>query len=174
MRRLGVIVAFGVTLGIRTMRRILLLLLASGALAFLQVNAAHAATPVHFSFTNPISFTDTATCGFPINVNLLATVVGTAFFDSNGNFQSMTVEQGVVGTDSANGITLRDATHYVDFFNSLGADKEVGLTFHVQGDGVVLQDAGYILINPDGSVAFVHGPHPFLAGETAPFCAALS
>jgi hypothetical protein len=156
------------------MRRILLLMLASGALVFLQSTGAHAATPVHFSFTNTVSFTDTTTCGFPIDVNLQATVVGTAFLDNQGNLESVTVEQGVVGTDSANGITLRDATHYVDFFNSLGGDKEVGLTFHVQDDGVVLQDAGYILFNPDGSVAFVQGPHPFLAGNTAAFCAALS
>ena len=48
------------------------------------------------------------------------------------------------------------------------------LTFHVLGQGLVLRDAGYILINPDGSVAFVNGPHPFMAGDTAAFCTALS
>ena len=135
---------------------------------------AQAATPSQFSFTQPVSFTDSTTCGFPIDVNLQATIVGRAFFDNQGVLQGVTVEQGVVGTDSANGITLRDTTHYVDFFNSLGGDKEVGLTFHVLGDGVVLRDAGYILFNSDGSVAFVYGPHPFLGGDTAPFCAALS
>lgn len=145
-------------------------------LVLLPVTAAQAATPVHFSFTMPVVFTDTATCGFPINVNLLANVHGTAFLDAQGNPQRVIIEQGVVGTDSANGITLRDATHYVDHINSLGADKQTGLTFHVQGkgEGVVLRDAGYIMINPDGSVAFTHGPHPFLEGDTAAFCAALS
>jgi hypothetical protein len=145
-------------------------------LVFLPVTAAQAATPVHFSFTMPVVFTDTATCGFPINVNLLATVHGTAFLDAQGNPQRVIIEQGVVGTDSANGSTLRDATHYVDHINSLGADKQTGLTFHVQGkgEGVVLRDAGYIMFNPDGSIAFTHGPHPFLDGDTAAFCAALS
>jgi hypothetical protein len=143
-------------------------------LALGVATSAGAAGPVHFRFTVPVSLTDTTTCGFPIDVNLQATVVGKAFFDSQGNFQRAIVEQNVVGTDTANGITTRDATQYVDFFDSLGGDKEVGLTFHVQDPGVVLRDAGYIQFNPDGSVAFVHGPHPFLDGDTASFCAALS
>jgi hypothetical protein len=157
------------------MRRILpLLLLASAALAFLQVTAAYATAPVQFRFTNTITFTDTTTCGFPIALNLQVIAVGRAFVDAQGNPQSMTTEQSVVGTDSANGITLRENDHFVDFTNSVGSDKEVGLPIHIQGGGVVIRDAGYILFNPDGSVAFIHGPHPFLEGDTAAYCAALS
>src|SRR5262249_12859757 len=145
-------------------------------LVLLPVTAAQAATPVHFRFTTPVVFTDTATCGFPIHVDLLGTVHGTTFLDAHGNPQRLVMEQGVVGTDRANGITLRDAVHFVDHINALGAHKQTGLTFHVQGkgEGVVLRDAGYIMISPDGSVAFVHGPHPFLQGDTGAFCAALS
>lgn len=148
----------------------------AAAAAFVSVHAADAATPIQFRFTQPVVFTDTETCGFPINVNLVATVVGRVFLDSQGNFESMTVEQGVVGTDSANGITTRDAVHYVDFFDSLGGVKEVGLDFHVQapGGGLVLRNAGYILFNPDGSVGFEAGPHPFPTGDISAFCAAFS
>jgi hypothetical protein len=142
--------------------------------AFLHVDVAKAASPVHFSLTKPVVFTDTDSCGFPIEVNLEATLVGTVFLDSQGNMQSLIVEQNIVGTDTANGVTLRDATHYVDFFDSLGGVKEVGLDFHVQNGGLVLRDAGYLAINPDGSVAFVHGPHPFPTGDIAPFCAAFA
>jgi hypothetical protein len=95
-------------------------------------------------------------------------------FDAQGNFQNAIVETNGVGTNSANGITLRETDHFVDFFNSAGYDKEVGLSVHLQDGGVVILNAGYILFNPDGSVAFVHGPHAFLEGDTAAYCAALS
>jgi hypothetical protein len=142
--------------------------------ASFHVDVARAASPVHFSLTKPVAFTDTDSCAFPIEVNLEATLVGTVFLDSQGNIQSVIVEQNVVGTDTANGVTLRDATHYADFFDPLGDVKEVGLDFHVQNGGLILRDAGYLTINPDGSVAFVRGPHPFPTGDIAPFCAAFA
>jgi hypothetical protein len=157
--------------------RIILATIAAGALAVTALaapTAAHASTPVQFKFTETISFTDTITCGFPIALNFQFNAVGRVFLDAQGNFQSMTIEQSVVGTDSANGITLRENDHFVDFLNSIGTDKEVGLPIHIQGGGVVIRDAGYILFNPDGSVAYIHGPHPFLEGDTAAYCAALS
>jgi hypothetical protein len=143
-------------------------------LVLLQATAAHAATPVHFQNTETESFTDTTTCGFPIALNFQSKHVGTAFFDAQGNFQRAIVETNAVGTNSANGITLRETDHVVDFYNSAGYDKQVGLPIHIQDGGVVIRDAGYILFNPDGSVAFIHGPHPFLVGDTAAYCAALS
>ena len=143
-------------------------------LVLLQATAAHAATPVHFQNTETESFTDTTTCGFPIALNFQSTHVVTVFFDAQGNFQSAIVETNSVGTNSANGLTLRETDHFVDFFNSAGYDKEVGLPIHIQDGGVVIRDAGYILFNPDGSVAFLHGPHPQLEGDTAAYCAALS
>src|SRR5215469_1576872 len=82
----------------------------------LQVTAAHAATPVHFAFTETLSFTDTMTCGFPIALNFQVNHVGTAFFDAQGNFQNAIVETNGVGTNSANGITLSETDHFVDFF----------------------------------------------------------
>lgn len=77
-------------------------------LVLLQVTAAHAATPVHFTFTETESFTDTTSCGFPIALNLQSKHVGTAFVDAQGNVQRIIVETNTVGTDSANGITLRE------------------------------------------------------------------
>jgi hypothetical protein len=149
---------------------------AAGAflLALVPVTAAQAAAPVQFRFTMPVSFTDTTTCTFPIALNFQVNTVGRMFVDAQGNVQSVTVHQNVVGTDSANGITLRESDHFVDFFNSVGSDKEVGLPIHIQGGGVVIRDAGYLLFNPDGSIAVIHGPHPFLEGDTAAYCAALS
>jgi hypothetical protein len=143
-------------------------------LSLVPVTAAHAATPMHFRFTDSGSVTDTTSCGFPITVTFQSNVVGTAFFDAQGNFQRATFATNSVGTDSANGITLRETDHLVDFVNSAGYDKETGLPIHIQDGGVVIRDAGYILFNPDGSVSFLHGPHPQLEGDTAALCAALS
>jgi hypothetical protein len=100
--------------------------------------------------------------------------VGTVFLDAQGNFQRAIVETNAVVTNSANGITLPETDHFVDFFNSAGYDKQVGLPIHIQDGGVVIRDAGYLLFNPDGSVAVIHGPHPLLEGDTAALCAALS
>ncbi len=164
----------------RRMRLGLPAAVAAGAfiLALVPVTAAQAAGPVQFRSTETESFTDTATCGFPIALNFQVTVVGKAFFDAQGNFQRAIMHENVVGTDSANGITLRESDHFVDFPTADGSDKEVGLPIHIQGGiqggGIVIRDAGYILFNPDGSVAFIHGPHPFLEGDTAAYCAALS
>ena len=82
--------------------------LAAGAflVAMMPVTAAQAAGPEQFKGTAPISFTDTTTCGFPIAVNVQDSFVGRVFFDVQGNLQSVTIEQNIVGTESANGITL--------------------------------------------------------------------
>lgn len=143
-------------------------------LALVPVTAAQAAGPEQFKGTAPISFTDTTTCGFPIAVNVQDSFVGRTFFDAQGNPQSVTIEQNIVGTESANGITLPTSSHYVEFINANGGAIQVGLAIKIQDGGVVIRDAGYISVNPDGSAAFTHGPHPFLDGDTAALCAALS
>jgi hypothetical protein len=150
---------------------------AAGAflLALVPITAAQAAGPDQFKGMESMPITDTTTCGFPIAVNLQDSFVGRAFLDAQGNIQTLTIEQNVVGTASANGITLPERGHFVDFDNfTTGGAKEVGLSLRIQGSAVVIQNAGYISFNPDGSITFTHGPHPFFEGDTAAFCAALS
>jgi hypothetical protein len=147
---------------------------AAGALllALVPVSAAQAAAPGQFRGTEPLSFTDTTTCGFPIAVNVQDSFVGREFFDAQGNLQSINIEQNIVGTESANGITLSESDHYVEFIDaSTGGFIEVGLSVHLQGGAVV--GAGYLAFNPDGSLAIVHGT-PVLGGDTGALCAALS
>lgn len=152
---------------------------AAGAfiVALVPLTAAQAATPIHFTETSSESFTDTTTCSFPVTVTYAIRHVGNVFFDAQGNFQRLTAETNVVGTNSANGITLREADHFVDTFYATDYVKEVGLPIHVLDGGLVIRDAGYLLFNPDGSVAVIHGPHPQLEGDPAAiaaFCAAFS
>jgi hypothetical protein len=130
---------------------------------------------LQFRFTETESFIDTTSCSFPIALSFQTTVVGRVYFDNSGNFLGLTFHQDAIGTDSANGITLKESDHLTDMFNADGSAKEVGLPIHIQGaNGLVIRDAGYLLINPDGSVAVIHGPHPQLEGNTAPLCDALS
>jgi len=149
---------------------------AAGAflLALVPVTSAQAAAPEQFKGTAPISFTDTTTCGFPIAVNVQDSFVGRTFFDAQGDLRSVTIEQSIVGTESANGITLPTSSHYVEFINADGGAKQVGLAIKIQDGGIVIRDAGYISVNPDQTIAFTHGPHPVLDGDTAALCAALS
>jgi hypothetical protein len=152
---------------------------AAGAfiVALVPLTAAQAAAPIHFTETFSESFTDTTTCSFPVTLSFTINHVGNVFFDAQGNFQRLIAETNVVGTNSANGITLRETDHVVDTFYATDYQKETGLPIHIQDGGVVIRDAGYLLFSPDGSVAVIHGPHPQLEGDPAAiaaYCAALS
>jgi hypothetical protein len=148
---------------------------AAFALALAPSGAAHAAAaPIHFTFTESDSFTDTTSCTFPIAFGYQSRIVGTVWLDANGDFMRAMTEENTVATNSANGITLPETDHLVDLLNAAGYDKQVGLPIHIKDGGVVLRDAGYLLFNPDGSVALIHGPHPQLEGDTAALCAALT
>lgn len=73
--------------------------------------------------------TDTTSCAFPIAVNVVDKVVGRAFFDAQGNLQSVDLEQNIIGTESATGISLPTSSHFVEFLNFVtNGAKEVGLT----------------------------------------------
>ena len=137
---------------------------------------ARAAAPSQFRFTATESFTDTTSCSFPIEVNLTITHVGRAYFDNVGNFLGLTDHADIIGTDAANGITLKESDHSVEMWDSSGAHKEVGLPIHIQGvgGGLVIRDAGLLFFNPDGTLAYMHRPHPQLLGDTASLCAAFS
>ena len=137
---------------------------------------AQAAAPSQIRFTDTKSFTDTTSCSFPIEVNLTITAVGRLYFDNAGNFLGETRHEDVIGTDTANGITLKESDHHVDMIDASSAVKEVGLPIHIQGvgGGLVIRDAGLLFFNPDGTLAYMHGPHPQLLGDTASLCAAFS
>lgn len=157
--------------------RALAVALAAPVLALLiGTGSAEAAAPSQIRASFPFSTTDTTSCAFPISINLQITIVGRVYFDNAGDVTGVTLQQSAIGTDSANGTTLTENDHWVDMINALGSDQEAGLPIHLQaaGGGLVIRDAGYLLFNPDGSIAIIHGPHPVIEGDTAAVCAALS
>lgn len=145
-------------------------------LALATGTEARGAAPSQFRFTYTDSFTDATSCSFPIEVDFAVTIVGRDYFDNAGNFLNRTFHYNIVGTDTANGITLTESDHFQDMFDPSVAAKEVGLPIHIQGvgGGLVIRDAGFLFFDPDGSIAFMHGPHPLLVGDTASLCAAFS
>ena len=57
-----------------------------------------------------------------------------------------------------------------------GTESDVGLRFRVifPGLGVVLLDAGRVVFDADGNVAFEAGPHQIVNEDFAAFCAAFA
>jgi hypothetical protein len=72
---------------------------------------------------------------------------------------------------SANGHTIYESDRWQEYFYPDGS-RAVGLTVHIKGPGGIVQlDAGQIVFNADGTVAYIRGPHPQFEGQT--FCSAL-
>ena len=141
--------------------------------ALAATGAAVAAPPAQFHVVTDVQLVDDQTCAFPITLSYHVTSAGRDFFDNSGNWIGAVVEQNTVGTDTANGVSLPDADHFVDHWTAQG-DRETGLVIHVAlpGGGVLIRDAGNIQFGWDGSITFVRGPHPLILGDTAAYCAA--
>jgi hypothetical protein len=137
-------------------------------------SGAQAAAPNHGSFSNTETFVDTEVCapeGFAVNVTQTESGFFTLFFDADGDFVRAVVHMNYDATISANGHTIVERDRWQTIFYADGSWREAGLTVHVQGPRIVQLDAGQIAFNPDGSVAYLHGPHPQFLGQT--WCSAL-
>jgi hypothetical protein len=152
--------------------------LASGGLAIGAVvagpSAAQAKTPDRGSFSVTETFIDAEVCapnGFDVNVTQTETGFYEVFLGADGEFLRALVHMNYTATISANGHTILERDRWQTSFFADGSSTEVGLTVHVQGPGIVQLDAGQIGFNPDGTVAYLHGPHPQALGQT--WCSAL-
>ena len=77
-----------------------------------------------------------------------------------------------IDTLSANGKTLFENDRWNNFIYPDGHTVIVGAAGTIRGDyGIVLHDAGRLVIDPDGSVQFQAGQHPQYFGGT--FCSEL-
>src|SRR5262249_39562852 len=99
--------------------------------ALLTGTEARGAAPSQIRFVHTESFTDASSCSFPIEVNLTVTTVGRDYFDNAGNFLGEALHYDIIGTDTANGITLKESDHYQDVFYPSDVVKEVGVPIHI-------------------------------------------
>lgn len=153
-------------------------ILASGGLAIAVIlaapTAAQAARPDTGTFSSTDTYVDAEVCasdGFSVDVTQVDAGRFQVFLDSDGNFVRALVHNDYTATISANGHTLLERDRWQTYFYPDGSSREVGATVHIQGPGIVQLDAGQIAFDPNGSVAYVHGPHPQALGQT--FCSAL-
>ena len=159
-------------------------LVRSGALAAAGVAVAalvgavpaQAAVPDHGSFSATEDYVDDEVCapeGFAVSVHEVETGNFQVFLDADGNFIKAIVHYSYVADITAHGITIHESDRWQSNFYPDGTSRDVGLTVHIKGPGgIVQQDAGGIGFTEDGSVTYVHGPHPQALGET--FCSAFT
>jgi|tagenome__1003787_1003787.scaffolds.fasta_scaffold20062790_1 hypothetical protein len=136
---------------------------------------AQAAVPDHGTFSSIEDYVDDEVCapeGFSVSVHQVETGDFRVFLDAAGDPVRVIVHTSYVADISAHGITIHESDRWQSYFYPDGS-RDVGLTVHIKGPGgIVQQDAGGIGFNDDGSVAYVHGPHPQALGET--FCSAFT
>ena len=161
------------------MRRVTLLAILVPVLALALPGVAGATPPEHGTFDLGFnSFVDTEVCAaapWQFDVNATEHEYGrfTVFSDKDGNFVKAIVHTSYTADITAHGITMHESDHWQSFFYPDNTSREVGLTVHINSpDGIVQQDASQLGFNDDGSVAYVHGPHPQALGET--FCSAFA
>jgi hypothetical protein len=164
-----------IEVAMRRIARWTLTVFAATAILLLGAGAANAVPPEHGSFSFTDSFVDTEVCaaeGFAVNAVQDENVSFEVFFDQDGNFVRTIAHVDLKFTISANGITLHERDKFTVFFYPDGS-REVGLWTHIQGPGgIVLRDAGQLVFNADGTLAYTRGPHPQFLGAT--FCSALT
>ena len=137
---------------------------------------AQAAVPDHGTFSSIMDYVDDEVCapeGFAVSVHEVETGNFQVFLDADGNFIKAIVHYSYVADITAHGITIHESDRWQSNFYPDGTSRDVGLTVHSKGPGgIVQQDAGGIGFTEDGSVTYVHGPHPQALGET--FCSAFT
>ena len=158
------------------MRKLLILVLGAAALLLAPAGAS-AATPDMGTFDNGYnSFVDTEVCAaapFGFDVNATEHEYGTfqVFYDQDGDFTRLLVHLNYDAWISANGKTIVERDTWT-FIATPDSSRSVGLTVQIKGvDGMVQLDAGQIVFDANGDIAYVRGPHPQALGEN--FCPAL-
>ena len=119
---------------------------------------------------------NTELCGFPIRFDESGSFKVKTFYDAEGNPERTVLtnfNDRYTATATANGKTL--STNYPLAVITYGEDLrlELGLrnAYRVPGAGVVLLDAGRVVINlATEDVVFEAGQHQFLEGDADAFC----
>jgi hypothetical protein len=141
--------------------------------------SAGAVAPERFTDEFVDQFTDTESCGFPIDLRFEGSIDFTVFFDRDGNVVRVQGVGSDVGTatNPANGKTVTGVDHWLEVETVESGDFAVlGLFFHLNfpGAGIVLIDAGNVTFDSEGNVIHLAGPHQALVGDLTVLCEALA
>jgi len=159
------------------MRLRTLLVIAVGLGALALAGTASATKPFRGTFDDTEVFVDPDVCaaapwGFDVNVQHEYGFFD-VFSDKNGNAVKVIAHVNYDATISANGKTILERDTWQTTFYPDGTSRQTGSTVHIKGPGgIVVKDAGQVVFNADGSIAYVHGPHEQLVDNVS-FCPAL-
>lgn len=156
------------------------------ALGFLTVAIAEpaAAAPPDFSSFDEQAEIFIECDGFAIDLSATAHVTVRAFFDSAGDVQRVSVKHMAVDV-LTNNVTQQQVVNrgvFEEMFTRIGDTEEfshtlVGFRYMgiAAGEGLVLQDVGRIVYDPEHNVVSLAGQHDAEElGEQGALCAALS
>jgi hypothetical protein len=165
------------------MRRLVLALAAGGVLAASPAAALAATPPLTGSFAFEDQFTvqpgDTASCSFPVAVDLQVRGRFQLFLDAQGQPVRVLLHENWTGTGTANGKYVIEHAAQNDIVDLIsGANGVVGqIHDQVPFGGVVIHDSGLLRFDGNGNVTFEAGSHQGFDGDPTAiqeFCAALS
>ena len=146
------------------------------AAALIAVGVAVAQPPSQSS--DEFSYAGTQDCGtFEIEYAGTGTAHETIYFDGDGNPIRVQVHLRIsetdVNTSTNESIAVRGAwTDVIDLVAETSTKNGMVFMSNEPGKGVVLQDAGRITFNPDGTVV-VRDPHEVFETQAEIFCDAL-
>ncbi len=153
-------------------------LLCAAVLTVLAASPAGAVPPERFTDEFADEFTETAICGFPIDISFVGSVRGTEFFDRAGNLVSVQVHGEDVGTitNPANGKTAGGVDHWLETIDVVGDEFAIlGLFFHLNSRrGHRAARRRHIRFDANGESIHLAGPHQAFEGDFAALCAALA
>jgi hypothetical protein len=170
------------------MKRLVLPLFFAGVLLGLGLASASAAASTTTTIVHvDESFSETDTCGFQLDWRVQGSFKDTEFFDSSGTLVKL-IETNTGGpftytiTNPANGKTATTHSQTVVgilTFNpdgSLNTVTQNGIVFNfvLPGTGTIALDVGTVAFDSEGNLLKIGGPHQFLMGDVAGFCAALA
>jgi hypothetical protein len=120
---------------------------------------------------------DSTSCSFPFLEVFDGRVTITTFFDDQGNpirIQFHLPFHGTLTNEATGESVSADQVLQLTVDLEEGTESDVGLRFRVvfPGLGIVLLDAGKVVFDADGNVAFAAGPHQIVNEDFAEFCAA--
>jgi hypothetical protein len=146
------------------------------AIGFWNPAGAVASVPTTLRLSGSFSEVDDQTCSFDVLSQQSFTADVTFFYDTSSNLVRSINHIVVLGTFSANGVTLvgmEDVVHTFDFTTGVNADLGLAELVRLPDGGAILVDAGRVLSTDSGDVLFASGMHP-RPGDVAAFCSALS
>jgi hypothetical protein len=168
-------------------RLVVLLVLGAVGLGFGVLASGADASITTTVTTENYGYSDTAMCGFELDWTIKGSFKNTFYYNTSGQLVKIIVSPfggpfTVTVTNPANGNTARtqsDALVVVATFNPDGSPATVslsGIDAHMvmRGAGPILVQVGTVAYDAQGNILRIGGPHQYISGDFAGFCAAMA